>query len=195
MYAVSPTLNVQNWSWDDCSLVGIWNQFPDGQVKSFPLSCLWTVFVTSARVQKAQFADRFYPVCIEEAFYCCLIANYISWEISVCLWSARVMIPSPVSSQILWIETVCSMGWGWCLAAEEEVKGKGCGYRKWLAVARYPFLSWFCSQHFQQLCSVCPADLLRELPGWGTPACCLHNGALLQCTTVHGKWTLPRQHF
>ncbi len=82
---------------------------------------------------------------------------------------------------VLWIVTFCpEEPMGWCLAAE-EVKGKGCGYRKCLSEVLYPFCPGYTCNFFSS-CAVLRSSRSGSSLGGAAGGCCLqmqHNESVV----------------
>ncbi len=82
---------------------------------------------------------------------------------------------------VLWIVTFCPEDpMGWCLAAE-EVKGKGCGYRKCLSEVLYPFCPGYTCNFFSS-CAVLRSSRSGSSLGGAAGGCCLqmqHNESVV----------------
>lgn len=97
---------------------------------------------------------------------------------------------------VLWIVTFCpEEPMGWCLAAE-EVKGKGCGYRKCLSEVLYPLCPGYICNIFNS-CAVLPLTLALGAPWVGQREAVAYRSntmSLLLFTITHGRWVHPNSY-
>lgn len=142
----------------------------DGGVKRHDLLTVWLMIVTAPLTNN----DYWSIILILHKAWCGFdrTNNIVVWE-----W------------EVLWIVTFCpEEPMGWCLAAE-EVKGKGCGYRKCLSEVLYPFCPGYTCSFFSS-CAVLRSSRSGSSLGGAAGGCCLqiqHNESVV---VHHNTWQM-----